>query len=135
MASSLIEQARALEQDLEQLVNAMSERQKVLSEPKQNVCTPLSPSPPPKHDPKKEANKFLQNRERLNLEHEIAQLMVQHQDQSARLHEIYEDKSGAYAAEVQRIGSDIGNDPMDEFYKELKEIYDHHAKYPNERFL
>jgi splicing factor 3A subunit 3 len=42
---------------------------------------------------------------------------------------MYRDESGARAQEIRQIGS---GDPFEEFYKQLKDVRDHHARYPNE---
>ncbi|KAK5993779.1 Pre-mRNA-splicing factor sap61 [Cladobotryum mycophilum] len=69
-------------------------------------------------------------RDRLNRDHEVAQLLDQIQIQSKSLLGIYKDESGARAREIQHIGT---GDPFEEFYKQLKEVRDHHARYPNEQ--
>lgn len=50
--------------------------------------------------------------------------------QSQNLLDIYRDKDGSRAAEIQSIGI---NDAFGDFYVQLKGIRDHHAKYPNEQ--
>lgn len=72
----------------------------------------------------------LQIRDRLNRDHEISQLLDQIQHQSSNLIDIYKDESGARAREIQQIGT---GDPFEEFYKQLKDVRDHHARYPNEQ--
>jgi splicing factor 3A subunit 3 len=72
----------------------------------------------------------LQIRDRLNRDHEISQLLDQIQNQSSNLINIYKDDTGARASELQQIGT---GDPFDEFYKQLKDVRDHHARYPNEQ--
>ncbi|KFH46518.1 Pre-mRNA-splicing factor-like protein [Hapsidospora chrysogenum ATCC 11550] len=72
----------------------------------------------------------LQIRDRLNRDHEISQLLDQIQNQSSNLINIYKDDSGALASELQQIGA---GDPFEEFYKQLKDVRDHHARYPNEQ--
>ncbi|KAF6825049.1 splicing factor 3a [Colletotrichum plurivorum] len=69
-------------------------------------------------------------RDRLNRDHEIGQLLDQIQAQSVKLLDIYSDADGRRAREVQSIGT---GDPFDEFYAQLKDVRDHHAKYPNEQ--
>lgn len=44
--------------------------------------------------------------------------------------DIYRDDSGIRAKEIQQIGA---GDPFEEFYRQLKDIRDHHARYPNEQ--
>lgn len=43
---------------------------------------------------------------------------------------LYRDASGLRSKEVQQIGS---GDPFEEFYKQVNEIKEHHARYPNEQ--
>ncbi|KAI6593429.1 hypothetical protein MCOR12_007293 [Pyricularia oryzae] len=43
---------------------------------------------------------------------------------------MYEDVNGLRSKEIQAIGS---GDPFDEFYKQVEEIKEHHAKYPTEQ--
>jgi len=69
-------------------------------------------------------------RDRLNRDHEVAQLLDQIQTQSQNLIDIYKDASGARASEIQQIGT---GDPFQEFYKQLKDVRDHHLRYPNEQ--
>ncbi|KAF4970418.1 hypothetical protein FZEAL_10042 [Fusarium zealandicum] len=69
-------------------------------------------------------------RDRLNRDHEISQLLDQIQVQSDNLLDIHKDESGVRAKEIQQIGT---GDPFEEFYKQLKEVRDHHARYPNEQ--
>lgn len=69
-------------------------------------------------------------RDRLNRDHEVSQLLDQIQNQSSSLLDIYRDTTGARASEIQQIGS---GDPFGEFYKQLKDVRDHHARYPNEQ--
>ncbi|KAL7896661.1 hypothetical protein HDV63DRAFT_378243 [Trichoderma sp. SZMC 28014] len=69
-------------------------------------------------------------RDRLNRDHEVAQLLDQIQAQSQNLLNIYKDESGNRAQEIQQIGS---GDPFEEFYRQWKDVRDHHARYPNEQ--
>ncbi|KAM0433927.1 hypothetical protein ACHAPT_003871 [Fusarium lateritium] len=69
-------------------------------------------------------------RDRLNRDHEISQLLDQIQVQSNNLLDIYKDENGVRSQEIQQIGT---GDPFDEFYKQLKDVRDHHARYPNEQ--
>ncbi|KAL7791443.1 hypothetical protein V8C37DRAFT_410434 [Trichoderma ceciliae] len=69
-------------------------------------------------------------RDRLNRDHEVAQLLDQIQAQSQNLLNIYKDQSGGRAQEIQQIGT---GDPFEEFYRQWKEVRDHHARYPNEQ--
>lgn len=43
---------------------------------------------------------------------------------------LYKDDIGSRAAELQQLGN---GDPFDAFYKQLNEIREHHARYPNEQ--
>lgn len=52
------------------------------------------------------------------------------QSQSQSLIDIYKDESGHRAQEIQQIGT---GDPFEEFYRQLKDVRDHHARYPNEQ--
>lgn len=72
----------------------------------------------------------LQIRDRLNRDHEVAQLLEQIQLQSTNLINIYKDDTGARASEIQQIGT---GDSFEEFYKQLKDVRDHHLRYPNEQ--
>ncbi|KAL5614418.1 hypothetical protein BROUX41_004523 [Berkeleyomyces rouxiae] len=69
-------------------------------------------------------------KDRLNRDHEIAQLLDQIQVQSQNLLNIYHDADGSRATEIQDIGMD---DSFDKFYAQLKGIRDHHSRYPNEQ--
>ncbi|KKA26544.1 hypothetical protein TD95_003681 [Thielaviopsis punctulata] len=99
----VLEEQRYLQEDLERLEQGIADRI----------------SDEPKHI-----------RDRLNRDHEISQLLDQIQVQSQNLLDIYRDKDGSRAAEIQNIGTD---DAFSEFYAQLKGIRDHHAKYPNEQ--
>ncbi|KEY68052.1 hypothetical protein S7711_06963 [Stachybotrys chartarum IBT 7711] len=68
-------------------------------------------------------------RDRLNRDHEVAQLLDQIKNQSSRLIEIYQDEGGGRSQEIRKIGT---SDALDEFYKQLNDVRDHHARYPNE---
>ncbi|KAJ2905319.1 splicing factor 3a [Zalerion maritima] len=72
-------------------------------------------------------------RDRLNRDHEIAQLLDQMQLQSQNLLAIYGDESGARAREISDLENPEGRDPFESFYSNLKDIRDHHARYPNEQ--
>ncbi|KPM37136.1 Pre-mRNA-splicing factor sap61 [Neonectria ditissima] len=69
-------------------------------------------------------------RDRLNRDHEISQLLDQIQIQSSNLLGIYKDDTGVRSHEIQQIGT---GDPFEEFYKQLKDVREHHARYPNEQ--
>ncbi|KAK1997944.1 splicing factor 3a [Colletotrichum falcatum] len=99
----IIEEQRYLHEDLERLEQGIADR---ISEE-------------PKHI-----------RDRLNRDHEIAQLLDQIQTQSVKLLDIYRDADGQRSREIQSIGT---GDPFEEFYGQLKDAREHHAKYPNEQ--
>ncbi|KAF5524070.1 Pre-mRNA-splicing factor sap61 [Colletotrichum aenigma] len=69
-------------------------------------------------------------RDRLNRDHEVSQLLDQIQAQSAKLLDIYGDADGQRSREIQSIGT---GDPFEEFYAQIKDVREHHAKYPNEQ--
>ncbi|KAF4924763.1 Pre-mRNA-splicing factor sap61 [Colletotrichum viniferum] len=69
-------------------------------------------------------------RDRLNRDHEVSQLLDQIQAQSAKLLDIYGDADGQRSREIQSIGT---GDPFEEFYAQVKDVREHHAKYPNEQ--
>jgi splicing factor 3A subunit 3 len=60
----------------------------------------------------------------------VAQLLDQIQNQSANLLSIYKDEDKTLAHDIQQVG---GSDPFEEYYKQLQEVRDHHARYPNEQ--
>ncbi|KZL79807.1 splicing factor 3a [Colletotrichum incanum] len=99
----IIEEQRYLHEDLERLEQGIADR---ISEE-------------PKHI-----------RDRLNRDHEIGQLLDQIQAQSVKLLDIYRDADGQRSREIQSIGT---GDPFEEFYSQLKDAREHHAKYPNEQ--
>ncbi|KAF3771340.1 hypothetical protein M406DRAFT_272768 [Cryphonectria parasitica EP155] len=71
-----------------------------------------------------------QIRDRLNRDHEVSQLLDQIQKQSTELLSLYRDANGLRSKEVLQIGS---GDPFEEFYKQVNEVREHHARYPNEQ--
>lgn len=73
---------------------------------------------------------MLQIRDRLNRDHEVSQLLDQIQKQSEEILSMYRDANGLRSKEVLQIGS---GDPFDEFYKQVNEVKEHHARYPNEQ--
>ncbi|EOO00963.1 putative splicing factor 3a subunit 3 protein [Phaeoacremonium minimum UCRPA7] len=75
-----------------------------------------------------EEPKFI--RDRLNRDHEVSQLLDQIQKQSAELLSLYRDANGLRSKEVLSIGS---GDPFDQFYRQVNEVKEHHARYPNEQ--
>lgn len=60
----------------------------------------------------------------------MAQLLDQIQNQSINLLSIYKDEDKTLAHDIQQVGA---SDPFEEFYKQLQEVRDHHARYPNEQ--
>lgn len=118
----VLEEQRYIHEDLERLEQGIADR--MLEEPKQvrfllaqcYICNLTNP--------------FLQIRDRLNRDHEVSQLLDQVQIQSKNLLGIYKDENGTRAAEIQQIGT---GDPFEEFYRQLKDVRDHHARYPNEQ--
>lgn len=101
----LIEEQRYIHEDLERLEQGIADR--IGDEPKHI-------------------------RDRLNQEHEIAQLLDQIQLQSTNLLSLYADENGALAKELAELDN-VDGDPFDSFYGHLKGIRDHHARYPNEQ--
>ncbi|TDZ65221.1 Pre-mRNA-splicing factor sap61 [Colletotrichum trifolii] len=99
----ILEEQRYLHEDLERLEQGIADR--IADEPKHI-------------------------RDRLNRDHEVSQLLDQIQAQSVKLLDIYRDGDGQRASEIQSIGT---GDPFEEFYSQLKNVRDHHAKYPNEQ--
>lgn len=71
----------------------------------------------------------LQNRDRLNRDHQVAGFLDRIEEQSRRLLDIYNDAEGLREKEIQAIST---GDPFEEFYKRLDEIKDFHRRYPNE---
>ncbi|KAK4227561.1 hypothetical protein QBC38DRAFT_416445 [Podospora fimiseda] len=99
----LIEEQRYIHEDLERLEQGIADRM----------------SDDPKHI-----------RDRLNRDHEVAQLLDQIQIQSSKLIPMYEDKLGLRSKEILQIST---GDPFEEFYRQLHSIREHHARYPNEQ--
>ncbi|KAK4166763.1 hypothetical protein QBC43DRAFT_298446 [Cladorrhinum sp. PSN259] len=69
-------------------------------------------------------------RDRLNRDHEVAQLLDQIQLQSSKLIPMYEDKSGLRSKEILQISA---GDAFEEFYRQFNSIREHHSRYPNEQ--
>ncbi|KAK3377570.1 hypothetical protein B0H63DRAFT_417135 [Podospora didyma] len=97
-----LEEMRAIHEDLERLEQGIADR--------------LS-GEEPKHI-----------RDRLNRDHEVAQLLDQIQKQSAALIPLYDDKQ--LSKEILEISS---GDPFEAFYRQISDIKEHHARYPNEQ--
>jgi splicing factor 3A subunit 3 len=72
---------------------------------------------------------YLQVRERLNRDTQIAGFLDRIQDQSKRLLDIYKDADGLRSKEIQTIST---GEPLKEFYSQLADIKSFHQKYPNE---
>ncbi|KAK3374191.1 hypothetical protein B0T24DRAFT_289470 [Lasiosphaeria ovina] len=99
----LLEEMRYIHEDLERLEQGISDRM----------------AEEPKHI-----------RDRLNRDHEVAQLLEQIQKQSAELLPFYEDKSRERSKEILQISA---GDPFEEFTRQVADIREHHARYPNEQ--
>ncbi|EAQ86405.1 hypothetical protein CHGG_07658 [Chaetomium globosum CBS 148.51] len=99
----LLEDQRYIHEDLERLEQGIADRM----------------SEEPKHI-----------RDRLNRDHEVAQLLDQIQSQSAELLPLYDDKAGLRSKEILQIST---GDPFEEFYRQVTGVRDHHARYPNEQ--
>ncbi|EQK99529.1 hypothetical protein G6O67_003108 [Ophiocordyceps sinensis] len=69
-------------------------------------------------------------RNRLNRDHEIAQLLKQTQQQSENLVRIYSDGAETKQRELEK--RQMG-DSFAQFYSELNELREHHSRYPNEQ--
>ena len=118
----VLEEQRYIHEDLERIEQGVADR--IGTEPK-HVC----------FRPSRRESQILtvsqkQIRDRLNRDHEIGQLLNQIQDRSQNLLDIYKDESGLRAREIQQIGA---GDSFEEFYRQLKDVRDHHARYPNEQ--
>ncbi|POR33745.1 Uncharacterized protein TPAR_06016 [Tolypocladium paradoxum] len=66
----------------------------------------------------------------LNRDHEIAQLLDQIQAQAKHLQGIFNDDVGSTTRDLEQLGA---GDSFGEFYSQLNELRDHHARYPNEQ--
>lgn len=121
----VLEEQRYIHEDLERLEQGIADR--VRDEPKHVSACKVVGSIPETLLTKSSSSQI---RDRLNRDHEVAQLLDQIQKQSSNLLDMYKDVSGSRAAEIQQLGTE---DPFDEFYKQLGSIRDHHARYPNEQ--
>lgn len=121
----VLEEQRFIHEDLERLEQGIADR--VRDEPRHvsKCASPISSS----HS-KLTRSSFAQIRDRLNRDHEIAQLLDQIQKQSSSLVNLYKDDNATRAGEIQQLGT---GDPFDAFYKQLGAIREHHARYPNEQ--
>ncbi|ROV93620.1 hypothetical protein VMCG_08068 [Cytospora schulzeri] len=119
----LLEEQRYIAEDLERLEQGIADR--MGEEPK------LVRGHPAQHSALKLTSRVLfQIRDRLNRDHEVSQLLDQIQNQSAEMLSLYRDANGLRSKEVLQIGS---GDSFDEFYKQVNEVKEHHARYPNEQ--
>jgi splicing factor 3A subunit 3 len=118
----ILEEQRYVHEDLERLEQGIADR--VGEEPK---LVSLSHW---RNSITRESDMAIQIRDRLNRDHEVSQLLDQIQKQSAAALSLYQDTQGSRSKEIQQIGS---GEPMEEFYRLVNEIRDHHARYPNEQ--
>jgi len=116
----LLEEQRFLHENLERLEQGIADR--VAEDPRQVnvVCIPCLV---------RYIDTYIQIRERLNRDHQIAGFLDRIQDQSKRLLDIYKDTNGLRTKEIQAIST---GEPLEEFYKQLGDIKSFHQKYPNE---
>lgn len=121
----LLEEQRYIAEDLERLEQGVADR--IGEEPKV-VRDALSLHPPRRI--RLTTSPTTQIRDRLNRDHEVSQLLDQIQKQSAEMLSLYRDANGLRSKEVLQIGS---GDPFEEFYKQVNEVREHHARYPNEQ--
>ena len=114
----VLEEQRYIHEDLERLEQGIADR--IRDEPRHvSISNSLQIRP-----------LTVQIRDRLNRDHEISQLLDQIQVQSGTLLDIYKDENGVRAQEIQQIGT---GDPFAEFYKQLKDVREHHERYPHEQ--
>ncbi|KAI9305647.1 hypothetical protein BJ944DRAFT_161331 [Cunninghamella echinulata] len=69
-------------------------------------------------------------RERLRNEHTVDKYLSRLSKESEKLLELYEDKDGKRQQDIDSLSKPSIN--LEEFYKQLNVIKDHHQKYPNE---
>src|ERR1700722_6817986 len=117
----LIEDQRFLHEDLERLEQGISDR--IAEDPRNVSCIRSA------HTDILLLIKFLQIKDRLNRDHQIAGFLTRIQEQSQRLIDIYKDAEGIRSKELQSLST---GDPFDEFYKQLEDVKDFHKRYPNE---
>lgn len=98
----LLEEQRFLHEDLERLEQGIADR---IGEEPRNI------------------------RDRLTRDHQVSQFLDRIASQSAKLLAIYNDADGSRSKEIQQIGT---GDPMEGFYKQLRDVKAFHTKYPNE---
>lgn len=99
---TLLEQQRRLHEERERLVDAMAKE------------TMLKKS---------------SNREQINSDHRMRQLLDRHMEDSVGLLELYDDRDGLRKEEVAALS---GPNEFGEFYSRLKQIRDFHKRHPNE---
>ncbi len=119
----ILEEQRYLHEDLERLEQGVADR--LEEEPKMVLRHGLHSS-----TQLGRLTFFAQIRDRLNRDHEVAQLLDQVRKQSAEIISLYLDESGERSKEIQQINT---GDPFEEFYRQVNEIKNHHARYPNEQ--
>ncbi|RCI09391.1 hypothetical protein L249_3725 [Ophiocordyceps polyrhachis-furcata BCC 54312] len=69
-------------------------------------------------------------RNRLNRDHEVAQLLKQMQLQLQHLISSHDDPARSAAKELQKLDT---ADPFGQFYEHFEELREHHSRYPNEQ--
>ncbi|KAI9144797.1 hypothetical protein BKA69DRAFT_1172743 [Paraphysoderma sedebokerense] len=69
------------------------------------------------------------HKEKLTQEHRVNDLLNKISERGSTLLDIYVDKNGARKVEIEKLS---GASEFSEFYGRLKEIKDHHRRYPNE---
>ncbi|RDA95890.1 hypothetical protein CP533_5222 [Ophiocordyceps camponoti-saundersi (nom. inval.)] len=69
-------------------------------------------------------------RNRLNRDHEVAQLLEQMQQQLKSLISIHDDQTRSAARELEKLDT---ADPFGQFYGHVEELREHHSRYPNEQ--
>ncbi|KAK7203320.1 hypothetical protein BZA70DRAFT_283417 [Myxozyma melibiosi] len=104
-AMSVLESQRYALEDLDRLEQAIADR--LLAPPKSH-------------------------RAKIAQQHEIAKFLERIQQQSKFLLTSLEDPDGLRANEIEKIHGGQTSTPLDEFYKQYKEIKDFHRRYPNE---
>lgn len=123
----VVEEERYIHEDVERIESSIADR--VRDDPK-HVCACRT------HDycccAQAEANQYRLSKIRnlLNRDHEIKQLLDQIQEQAKHLQGIFNDDVGSTARDLERLGA---GDSFGEFYNQLNELRDHHARYPAEQ--
>jgi splicing factor 3A subunit 3 len=123
----ILEEQRLLHERTERIEQAISD---LLAEDPRHVSTRKFPAKFKGPSPKYIRSLTLhQSAERLNRDHQVAQLLDEVRDVSKRLLSIYTDEDGALGKEIQAIST---GDPLSEFYNRVADIKSFHQKYPNE---